>query len=104
MDAAQVQYTFLVSGTAFTSSQIRYGSSHSESARNIVQRYPTGKTVVVYYKPDKPSESVLETGLGLSAYIFPMFGMVFIFAGSLLWFKSPDLLEKLGARLSMSQN
>lgn len=32
-------------------------------ARKVVERYPAGAQVMVYYNPEKPSEALLERGM-----------------------------------------
>jgi hypothetical protein len=52
-------------------------------AQKIIDRYPIGKSITVYYKPGNPDESVLEPGAGLSGLIFILGGLVVLTAGVL---------------------
>jgi len=55
-------------------------------AQGIVDRYPKGKSVSVYYKPDNPKVCVLEPGLGLQAFVAPVFGVfIIIVGGGIAW-------------------
>ncbi len=61
-------------------------STAKARAEGIVSHYPKGKSVSVYYKPDNPKVCVLEPGLGLQAFVAPVFGVVMIiFGGYLAW-------------------
>jgi len=53
-------------------------------AQGIVDRYPKGKSVSVYYKPDNPKVCVLEPGLGLQAFVAPVFGVFIIIVGGVI--------------------
>lgn len=63
---AHVLYEFTVDGKKYTSTKINYdlmSSSERPAVEELVNRYPKGQQVSVYYQPDAPSESVLEPGL-----------------------------------------
>ncbi len=74
-----VSYKYFVGDREFTSERYRYGSastSDSGWARALVAKWSPGSTVRVFYNPAKPSEAVLQTGLGgsdlfLFAFITP---------------------------------
>ena len=53
------------------------------NAREIVSRYPPGKTVSVHYNPDNPQLAVLETGAKFSHLLLPATGILFLLLG--LW-------------------
>lgn len=60
-----VEYQYDIGGTMYASTRIRAGDAimtktTAESAYDIVERYPVGAEVVVYYNPDNPAESALE--------------------------------------------
>ncbi len=62
-----VSYKYLVGDREFTSERYRYGAgstSDSGWARKLVAKWAPGSTVRVFYNPSKPSEAVLQTGLG----------------------------------------
>lgn len=59
-----VHYTYQAIGQSYQGNRIMPGPQVGGSgAQNIVARYPAGAQVMVYYDPNKPSESVLERSL-----------------------------------------
>ncbi|MGD9639288.1 MAG: DUF3592 domain-containing protein [Alphaproteobacteria bacterium] len=83
---AEVLYEYEVDGVVYNNNNVAYGfysSSSPANPRKIVNRYPKDKQVVVYFKPDKPEESVLETGIQMQTLFTPILGALFIFVG--LW-------------------
>jgi hypothetical protein len=62
-----VSYQYSVSGAEYVSDNIEVqdvGSSNTDSfAQEVIQRYPVGKRVQVYYNPQDPAVSVLEPGI-----------------------------------------
>lgn len=108
---AKISYEYWVDEVALTGSRIAYvkkvpirlkgdgplGTKKSDArsiersiarvrAEGIVDRYPKGKSVSVYYKPDNPKVCVLEPGLGLRAFVAPVFGVfMIIFGGYIAW-------------------
>lgn len=90
---ANVAYDYKVNGTQYTGSNVhfgQYGTSDPSYGRGIVNRYPAGTRVSVYYDSDDPSTSVLEPGAGWSSFmvagIGALFGLVG-FIGSFFQFK-----------------
>ena len=74
---ASIQYTYSVSwqelvGSRRTFTNVRTNSSRR--AEQIVERYPQGSSVTVYYTEEDPSLSVLEPGVGWFSYV----GMVLV--------------------------
>jgi hypothetical protein len=61
--SAEVLYDYKVDNTKYSSNRVGYGdyrSSNPSGARKIVNKYPKGKEVSVFYMPNDPEESVLE--------------------------------------------
>lgn len=84
---AEVYYEYAVNGVTQSSDRVsfgQYGSSNSGHAREIVNRYPAGSIVDVYYSEEKPEISVLEPGATWSSYMLLGFGCVFGLAGMLI--------------------
>lgn len=73
---AVVKYTYAVGNRDYQSSRIAFGQS--KNAHEIVVRYPKGKSIQVYYDPQKPDQAVLEPGAD------PTFSIVFIGIGVVL--------------------
>ena len=90
---ASIAYDYKVNGTSYTGSNVhfgQYGTSDPSYGRGIVNRYPMGKQVRVYYDPDEPSTSVLEPGAGWSSFMVGGIGALFTlvgFIGSFFQFK-----------------
>jgi hypothetical protein len=64
----EIKYQYEVGGRSFSSSQYALGSKITwggqgrdrRKADTLVQRYPTGQRVQVYYNPRNPEDAVLE--------------------------------------------
>lgn len=68
---ASIQYTFNVSGQEIQGTRRSFSDVRTSSRRRaeqILARYPQGSSVTVYHHPDKPSLSVLETGVHWFTY------------------------------------
>jgi hypothetical protein len=73
--AAKVVYNYQVGGQNLTGDRRRFSEASTSSARRaqeIANRYPVGSQVTVYYDPDNPQVSVLETGVGIGGIIVPV--------------------------------
>jgi Protein of unknown function (DUF3592) len=81
--SAEVTYTYQVSAANYTGRKISIGamSSSSQYAQKILDRYPVGKKVAVYYSPTDPAEAVLETGIHGGTWICLGVGTAFGLAG-----------------------
>ena len=76
----KIAYQYRIDGQNYECKKISFLST-SGSANQIVSKYPKGKTVRVYYNPDKPKQAVLVPGHpGLNVVSF-FFAGVFIFLG-----------------------
>ena len=98
---ANVLYEYSVSGIVYDGSRVAYGdygSSDSSHARGIVERYPEGDVVAVYFKPDQPQQCVLEPGLRGQAWVVPIFGSLFFFIGCAMAIGLPIAIKKPAAR------
>lgn len=83
-----IMYAYQVDGKDYTSKRVSYSAYSSfnveADAQAIVDRYPVGKAVTVYHKPDDPTLSALETGFeshqlfGLAVCLFLFFVCVLI--------------------------
>ena len=92
-----LRYEYDVDGTTHSGDSVDfgdYGSSSSSHAQGIVDRYPEGKEVVVYYMPDNPDVCVLEPGLKWSVWAGPVGGLVSLIAGLLMAVAVPMLTRK----------
>ncbi|KKL50012.1 hypothetical protein LCGC14_2309750 [marine sediment metagenome] len=96
---AEILYEFSVEGTTFNGDRVAYGdygSGNSSHARRIVNRYPKGKSVTVYYMPDNPEECLLESGLKAQSWFLPGFGLLFFTVGSVMAVYLPRAMRKRG--------
>ena len=58
-----------------------YGSGNAAIAQTVVDRYPEGATVIAYYRPGNPEDSVLEPGATRSAWGPFAIGAIFLCVG-----------------------
>jgi hypothetical protein len=54
------------------------GKSARSYAQGIVDLYPKGKTLSVYYMPENPKECLLEPGLAAQAFSWPIAGIILL--------------------------
>jgi hypothetical protein len=85
-----VEYNYQVNQQQFTNKVVWFGDDYSSSSRtthqNVVQRYPVGTEVKVYYDPSHPELSVLEPGAKFSSYVLYGLGWTLTVIGVLiLW-------------------
>ena len=69
---AAILYSYHVSGQEFQGARRTFSDVRTSSikrAQRILERYPQGSSVTVYYHPEDPSLSVLEPGVGWFSYI-----------------------------------
>ena len=81
---ATIQYTYNVGGQEYESNRRTFANVRTSSRRRaeqILAKYPQGSPVNVYYDPENPAESVLETGVGLGAYALLVFAAILTLAG-----------------------
>ncbi len=94
---AEILYEYSAEGTRFDGDRVAYGDYGSSSrghARDIVDRYPEGKSVTVYYMPGDPDECLLEPGMKVQSWFLPGFGLVFFAVGSLMAILLPRAMRK----------
>ncbi len=75
---AKVFYKYSVNATKYSSNKISFGEYNH--AGRIVNLYRKGKTVWVYYNPEKPQIAVLEPGISWDSFFLLGMGVLFIFA------------------------
>jgi hypothetical protein len=87
---ADVTYRYKVQGRDYSSERISLAdfSSSTGRAQGIVDRYPDGATVTVYYNPANPSHAVLERGSTTGIGVLYLIGGIFAAAGLLFLFAS----------------
>ena len=84
-----ITYTYTVDGISYKSNRIKFGKTSSSfitSVQKIIDRYPFGSTVTVYYKPSNPNTSVLVPGFFSSFYFGFIVSIGILLAGIyVLW-------------------
>ena len=89
MYGVKLAYSYSVDGHVFQGDRIYWSDGIKTNvdgpARKILENYPLGKRVAVYYQPDKPAFALLEpfttkgvTMIGVFAAAFFAFGLVFL--------------------------
>ena len=77
----KVTYRYTVNNVSQTNTTIKFGENSYSSRRRaetIINNYPVGKNVTVYYDPEKTDRSVLEPGVSAGSYIVIGIGVFFI--------------------------
>lgn len=81
----KVRYRYQVQGRHYTGNRIEFGSGESGGmkkwAQKIVNKYPSGKKVMVYYNPNDLKYAVLEAGFTWSSLFVFLGGILFFAAG-----------------------
>lgn len=80
---AKVHYSYSVDGAPYSGAKVSFGEygGKEKDARQIVKRFPKGKSVDVYYDPEKPEMAVLEPGATKASYLFLGIGLVSFIVG-----------------------
>ena len=102
---AAVLYEFNVSGVVHSADDVaygQYGSSDPSYARGLVNKYPAGREVTVYYSPNNADDCVLEPGISGKAFFLPAFGAVFFTVGVVMFIYLPRQIIKQRASSSIS--
>ena len=87
----RVLYRYSVEGETLENHIVQMMTSYDSraEAQEVLDRYPIGSTVSVYYKEEEPSKSLLEPGLSaesqlvITIFTYVPFGLLFIVA--LFW-------------------
>lgn len=83
----KVEYGYAVNGEIFSGNRIAFGSSSTRSrvaAQQVLDSYPVGEMVPVYYDPARPKESVL-TQKAASIMTYYLVGAALIIAAVVLF-------------------
>jgi hypothetical protein len=79
---AVVLYEYVVNGQRYQSNRIRFGlevgSGWTGMAQKVVDKYPAGSVVQVYYNPADPTDAVLERSAETSNRILTCIVVVII--------------------------
>ena len=80
----KVQYQYQIEGRQYSGNRINFGGETGGMkwlAQRAVDRYPSGKTVRVYYDPQNPEYAILESGITWGSILTFFFGLVFFGVG-----------------------
>ncbi|MFO0945542.1 MAG: DUF3592 domain-containing protein [Planctomycetota bacterium] len=94
-----VEYEFMVDGRKFRGNRVTIGEKTSEfELEEILDRYPVGAIVTVYYDPKNPQKAVLERTLPMGTLAVGAGCLLLFFVGvptigALLYFNALDLLK-----------
>lgn len=82
---ARIIYEYSVNGVLYSSENITYSTDVStetcrDAEEEVMAQYPLGKSVLVYYNPENPENSVLQPG-GTS-FISIGFSMILLIVGA----------------------
>jgi hypothetical protein len=63
---AIIKYAYTVKGREYINDKLRYGtkSGGKGPSEALAAKHPSGSTLTIYYDPLKPSDSVLQVGIG----------------------------------------
>lgn len=101
---ADIAYDYTIEGIKYTGNKATFGdysSSDPSHARGIVNRYPVGQIVKVYYDPVSPQTSVLEPGATWSSFMVGGIGGLFVLIGL---FALASSLKKITNKTPESQS
>ena len=80
----KIQYQYQVEGKHYTCKRIAFGGESGgkrSKAKKVVDRYPSGKKVTVYYNPQDPKVAVLKAGFSWGAILAFLAGGIFFGVG-----------------------
>jgi hypothetical protein len=100
-----VIYRYDVDGTTYEAGRVSFGeyaTSDVADARLVVDKYPVGARVRVYYRPGAPEEAVLEPGSHGIPWFYLALGSVFLVVGVLFAWVTPKLIAPLPNRRERS--
>ena len=80
----RVKYKYYVDVKYYSCNRIEFGGvsgGKRSKAKKVVDRYPSGKKVTVYYNPQDPAVAVLKAGFSWGALFAFLGGLIFFGAG-----------------------
>ena len=82
MYKAVIQYKYIIGEKEYFSNRVFHGDyigkNFSKSVKTLINKYVKGATVLVYYNPQHPNKSVLETGIHPVIYRELIVGILFL--------------------------
>lgn len=82
-----VTYQYSLMGQDYTGNRIRYGANRMkhDEAYQIIEKYPVGLQVNVYYNPDKVKDATLEP-VAQGSKVFIILGLIMVAFGVAAFF------------------
>jgi hypothetical protein len=81
----KVRYQYSVGGKSYTGDRISFsggeGGEKKSKAQAVVNRYPSGQKVIVYYDPKHPERAVLLMGFTWKTFMPFVAGLAFLAVG-----------------------
>jgi hypothetical protein len=84
----KIAYQYVVFGERYQADRIVFGAVSSgrlQNAQAVVDRFPAGSTISVYYHPNTPSTSVLRAGYQNNALAKIVAGLLFCLMGAFIY-------------------
>ena len=84
----KVNYQYQVEGKYYSCNRIAFGGvsgGKRSKAKKVVDRYPSGKKVTVYYNPQDPGVAVLKAGFSWGALFAFLTGLIFFGVGIMFY-------------------
>lgn len=80
---ANIRYSYNVNGRSYYNDRIFFGAVNlsRSTAEKYTRKYPKGINVIVYYNPEKPEKSVLETSIGFRNLLTLIIGIAIMILG-----------------------
>ena len=82
---ARINYSYTVEGKKYNSSKLNTSGSYTGSnitkAKELVNEFPVGKTVDVYYDPELPDSASLKPGASNTDIVMAVFPLIFFLIG-----------------------
>jgi hypothetical protein len=84
-----VRYEYVVDHVRYLGDRVAFSQrifvNSRENAEKVVQKYPLGAEVKVFYNPSNPAYAVLEPGMGHNAPVQAGIGLLLIMIGLSVW-------------------
>lgn len=89
----KIMTKYTVGGRNYVAHEVHFGESsswrsNSNYAYDLVNKYPLGSEVTVYYKPDEPSVVVLDTSAQFFSFLIVALGAALVLLGAYLFWLS----------------
>lgn len=82
---ARINYSYNVNRKTYNSTKVYYSGSYSGSnitkAKELVNEFPVGTTVDVYYDPDVPESAALKPGVSGNNLLMAALPLIFLIIG-----------------------